>query len=74
MIQLSTGATSTQFSDRNQYPFFYSGKLTDITYNLIRIKLVKRFGWKRVAILHLSDILFDNVSICNYHIFYTSNY
>ncbi|EDV22390.1 uncharacterized protein TRIADDRAFT_58938 [Trichoplax adhaerens] len=60
LIQLSAGATSTQFSNREEFPYFYSSLLTDITYNSVRVGLVKRFGWKRVAILYHSDVLFDN--------------
>ncbi|RDD42116.1 Gamma-aminobutyric acid type B receptor subunit 2 [Trichoplax sp. H2] len=60
LIQLSVGATSTQFSNRKEYPYFYTSIITDITYNLVRINMVKYFGWQRVAIIYLSDVLFDN--------------
>ncbi|XP_072040882.1 gamma-aminobutyric acid type B receptor subunit 1-like [Amphiura filiformis] len=62
ITQISYGAVSPRLSDRNRCPTFYRTIYSSVQQNLLRVKLLKHFGWDRVAIVAQNDLLFTAVS------------
>ncbi|XP_070577493.1 gamma-aminobutyric acid type B receptor subunit 2-like [Ptychodera flava] len=59
LITLSYSAASSALSNREQYPLFFRTYLPDAGYNPARIRLMKDFGWNRVATIHENHDLFS---------------
>ncbi|XP_006822137.1 gamma-aminobutyric acid type B receptor subunit 2-like, partial [Saccoglossus kowalevskii] len=56
---LSYSAASSALSNREQYPTFFRTYLPDAAYNPARIRLMRDFGWTRVATIHENHDLFS---------------
>lgn len=70
MFQLCYGASSPALSDRNRFPTLFRTHPSATVHNPTRIKLMKKFGWSRVAILQQAEEVFistveDLESRCN---------
>ena len=65
LFQLSYGAASLDLSNRDVYPFFYRTYPTsDIGQNKIRVRLLRQFGWSRVATIQENLDVFAHVRTC----------
>ena len=62
---MSYGAASSALSDREKFPFFYRTYMPDAAYNPARIRLLREFGWTRVATIHETHELFSLVRDIN---------
>lgn len=56
--QLCYGASSPALSDRNRFPTLFRTHPSATVHNPTRIKLMKKFGWSRVAILQQAEEVF----------------
>lgn len=61
-LQLCYGASSPALSDRNRFPTLFRTHPSATVHNPTRIKLMKKFGWTRVAILQQAEEVFISVS------------
>lgn len=52
------GASSPALSDRNRFPTLFRTHPSATVHNPTRIKLMKKFGWSRVAILQQAEEVF----------------
>ncbi|XP_071791804.1 gamma-aminobutyric acid type B receptor subunit 1-like [Asterias amurensis] len=59
LVTMSYGAASSALSDREKFPFFYRTYMPDAAYNPARIRLLREFGWTRVATIHETHELFS---------------
>ncbi|XP_022091351.1 uncharacterized protein LOC110979652 isoform X2 [Acanthaster planci] len=57
--QMSYAAASSALSNRKKFPFFYRTYMPDAMYNPARIRLMREYGWKRVATIHENHELFS---------------
>ncbi|KAH0810089.1 hypothetical protein GEV33_012703 [Tenebrio molitor] len=57
-LQLCYGASSPALSDRNRFPTLFRTHPSATVHNPTRIKLMKKFGWSRVAILQQAEEVF----------------
>ncbi|GJQ69433.1 GABA-B-R1 [Trypoxylus dichotomus] len=55
---LCYGASSPALSDRNRFPTLFRTHPSATVHNPTRIKLMKKFGWSRVAILQQAEEVF----------------
>lgn len=62
VLQLCYGASSPALSDRNRFPTLFRTHPSATVHNPTRIKLMKKFGWTRVAILQQAEEVFISVS------------
>ena len=61
-LQISYGATSVELQNNRYYGKLYSNVPTTASFNYARIAVMKRFKWKRVAILQeYDDSLYSSV-------------
>ena len=51
ILQLCYGASSPALSDRSRFPTLFRTHPSATVHNPTRIKLMKKFGWSRIAIL-----------------------
>lgn len=58
---MSYAAASSILSNRNKYPLFYRTYMPDSMYNPARVRLIKEYGWTRVATIHENHELFSLV-------------
>lgn len=58
---MSYSAGSSALSNRVEYPYFYRTYMPDAMLNRARIRIIKDFGWKRVATIHENKDLFSLV-------------
>ncbi|NP_001308593.1 gamma-aminobutyric acid type B receptor subunit 1 [Tribolium castaneum] len=58
LIVLCYGASSPALSDRNRFPTLFRTHPSATVHNPTRIKLMKKFGWSRVAILQQAEEVF----------------
>lgn len=65
-LQLCYGASSPALSDRSRFPTLFRTHPSATVHNPTRIKLMKKFGWSRVAILQQAEEVF--ISVCNYFV------
>lgn len=63
--QLCYGASSPALSDRNRFKTLFRTHPSATVHNPTRIKLMKKFGWSRVAILQQAEEVFISVSGCS---------
>lgn len=49
--------------NREIYPYFFTTETTDITLNPIRLAMLQRFNWTRVATIHHIEELQEIVSL-----------
>lgn len=61
-LQLCYGASSPALSDRSRFPTLFRTHPSATVHNPTRIKLMKKFGWSRVAILQQAEEVFISVS------------
>jgi len=59
--QLCYGASSPALSDRKRFPTLFRTHPSATVHNPTRIKLMKKFGWSRVAILQQAEEVFISV-------------
>ncbi|EDV27221.1 uncharacterized protein TRIADDRAFT_54955 [Trichoplax adhaerens] len=52
LITIASGVSSAALINRATYPHFFTTETTDITLNQIRVALLKRYNWTRVATIH----------------------
>ncbi|XP_072023148.1 gamma-aminobutyric acid type B receptor subunit 1-like [Amphiura filiformis] len=52
LITVSYGAESPGLSNRKFYPYFYRSASPATVYNYARIRLMREYGWNRVATIH----------------------
>lgn len=62
VLQLCYGASSPALSDRSRFPTLFRTHPSATVHNPTRIKLMKKFGWSRVAILQQAEEVFISVS------------
>lgn len=60
-MQLSFGSSSPALSDRNRFPTFFRTHPSATVHNPTRIRLMKKFGWSRIAILQQAEEVFISV-------------
>lgn len=58
LIVLCYGASSPALSDRNRFPTLFRTHPSATVHNPTRIKLMRKFGWSRVAILQQAEEVF----------------
>ncbi|XP_049312986.1 gamma-aminobutyric acid type B receptor subunit 1 isoform X2 [Bactrocera dorsalis] len=58
LIVLCYGASSPALSDRSRFPTLFRTHPSATVHNPTRIKLMKKFGWSRVAILQQAEEVF----------------
>ncbi|CAH1173950.1 unnamed protein product [Phaedon cochleariae] len=58
LVVLCYGASSPALSDRNRFPTLFRTHPSATVHNPTRIKLMKKFGWSRVAILQQTEEVF----------------
>ncbi|KAK9747333.1 Receptor family ligand binding region [Popillia japonica] len=58
LVVLCYGASSPALSDRNRFPTLFRTHPSATVHNPTRIKLMKKFGWSRVAILQQAEEVF----------------
>ncbi|XP_025836019.1 gamma-aminobutyric acid type B receptor subunit 1 isoform X2 [Agrilus planipennis] len=58
LVVLCYGASSPALSDRNRFPTLFRTHPSATVHNPTRIKLMKKFGWSRVAILQEAEEVF----------------
>lgn len=63
LFQLCYGASSPALSDRRRFPTLFRTHPSATVHNPTRIRLMKKFGWSRVAILQQAEEVFISVSI-----------
>ena len=63
---MSYSAASSALSNRVVFPYFYRTYMPDAMLNRARVRLIKDFGWQRVATIHENQDLFSLVrgSLC----------
>uniref|UniRef100_A0A1A9ZMX2 Receptor ligand binding region domain-containing protein n=1 Tax=Glossina pallidipes TaxID=7398 RepID=A0A1A9ZMX2_GLOPL len=71
LIVLCYGASSPALSDRSRFPTLFRTHPSATVHNPTRIKLMKKFGWSRIAILQQAEevfisTLFDNICAHNH--------
>ncbi|XP_038073128.1 uncharacterized protein LOC119741448 isoform X2 [Patiria miniata] len=59
LITMSYSAGSSALSNRVVFPYFYRTYMPDAMLNRARIRLIKEFGWQRVATIHENQDLFS---------------
>ncbi|XP_038071683.1 uncharacterized protein LOC119740441 [Patiria miniata] len=59
LVTMSYGAASSALSNRKKFPFFYRTYMPDAMYNPARIRLMREYGWRRVATIHENHELFS---------------
>ncbi|XP_038069217.1 uncharacterized protein LOC119738403 [Patiria miniata] len=59
LIAISPSAASPGLSNREKYPLFYRTYMPDAMFNPVRIRLMREFGWKRVATIHENHEVFS---------------
>ena len=59
---MSYSAASSALSNRAVFPYFYRTYMPDTMLNRARIRIIRDFGWKRVATIHENHDLFALVS------------
>ena len=52
--QVSYAARSTSMENRADYPFFFRTVPADNAQNPVRLEILKRFGWTKVAMVYQS--------------------
>lgn len=62
-FQLCYGASSPALSNRNRFQTLFRTHPNAIVHNPTRIKLMKMYGWKRIAILQQAEEVFITVSL-----------
>ncbi|XP_076252182.1 gamma-aminobutyric acid type B receptor subunit 1 isoform X2 [Rhynchophorus ferrugineus] len=70
LVVLCYGASSPALSDRNRFPTLFRTHPSATVHNPTRVRLMKKFGWSRVAILQQAEEVFistveDLESRCN---------
>ncbi|CAH0385419.1 unnamed protein product [Bemisia tabaci] len=58
LVVLCYGASSPALSDRNRFPTLFRTHPSATVHNPTRIKLMKKFGWSRIAILQQAEEVF----------------
>ncbi|KAI9575852.1 hypothetical protein GQX74_005624 [Glossina fuscipes] len=58
LIVLCYGASSPALSDRSRFPTLFRTHPSATVHNPTRIKLMKKFGWSRIAILQQAEEVF----------------
>ncbi|XP_045468620.1 gamma-aminobutyric acid type B receptor subunit 1 isoform X1 [Harmonia axyridis] len=58
LVVLCYGASSPALSDRNRFPTLFRTHPSATVHNPTRIKLMRKFGWSRVAILQQAEEVF----------------
>ncbi|XP_070533391.1 gamma-aminobutyric acid type B receptor subunit 1-like isoform X1 [Ptychodera flava] len=61
LIQVSYSAASPELSDTSSYPLFFRTQQSDLAHNTVRIAIMNRFNWKRVAALYQNEKFFVQV-------------
>ncbi|KHJ41633.1 hypothetical protein D918_08280 [Trichuris suis] len=59
---LAYGASSPALSDRTRFPTLFRTHPSATIHNPTRIKLFKKFGWKKIAILQSVEEVFSSLS------------
>ncbi|XP_022105910.1 gamma-aminobutyric acid type B receptor subunit 1-like isoform X2 [Acanthaster planci] len=59
LLQLSYAASSPELSNRLMYPRFFRMTPTDSALNVVRLAVIKKFNWTKVATLHQSRDIFS---------------
>ena len=60
-LQVSYSAASSALSNRVVFPYFYRTYMPDPMLNRARVRLIKEFGWQRIATIHENQDLFSLV-------------
>ena len=63
LLQLSYGAYSPALSQRSVYPLFFRMVPPESTLNLMKIEVLKHFGWKQVATINPPGAKHEAVSL-----------
>ncbi|CAG0886915.1 unnamed protein product [Darwinula stevensoni] len=58
LLVLSYGASSPALSDRTRFPTFFRTHPSATVHNPVRLKLFKKFGWKKIAIIQEAEEVF----------------
>ncbi|KAA0201470.1 hypothetical protein HAZT_HAZT003674, partial [Hyalella azteca] len=58
LIVVSFGSSSPALSDRKRFPTFFRTHPSATVHNPTRVKLMKKFGWTRIAILQQAEEVF----------------
>ena len=61
ILQVSYGSTSPALSDNSKYPMFMRVIPSDSACNMAIIALLRRFKWKKVALIKKNDVLYSTV-------------
>ncbi|XP_041469544.1 uncharacterized protein LOC121419238 isoform X1 [Lytechinus variegatus] len=59
LVTMSYASASSILSNRNKFPLFYRTYMPDAMYNPARVRLIKEYGWTRVATIHENHELFS---------------
>lgn len=57
------GSSSPALSNRERFPTFFRTHPSATIHNPTRIKLFKRFGWKKIAVILEAEEVFISVSV-----------
>ncbi|EDV21427.1 uncharacterized protein TRIADDRAFT_60055 [Trichoplax adhaerens] len=52
LVQVGYAASGLSLDDKKNYPYYYRTSITQYSYSLARIKLLKQFKWEKVAIIY----------------------
>ncbi|EDV18864.1 uncharacterized protein TRIADDRAFT_62672, partial [Trichoplax adhaerens] len=52
LVTVTSGVSSAALINRDIYPYFFTTETTDVTLNPIRIAMLRRFNWTRIATIH----------------------
>ncbi|XP_077992097.1 gamma-aminobutyric acid type B receptor subunit 2-like [Glandiceps talaboti] len=59
LLVLSYSAASPALSNREKYPYYFRTYIPDTAFNAARVRLIKDFGWNRVATIHENYPIFS---------------
>ncbi|RDD42656.1 Gamma-aminobutyric acid type B receptor subunit 1 [Trichoplax sp. H2] len=62
LVTVTSGVSSAALINRDIYPYFFTTETTDVTLNPIRIAMLRRFNWTRIATIHHISELQEIVS------------
>ena len=67
ILQLSYGSSSPALSNRQRFPTFFRTHPSATLHNPTRIKLFRKFGWKRIAAILETQEVFTEVCVSLKH-------
>ncbi|XP_020613952.1 gamma-aminobutyric acid type B receptor subunit 2-like [Orbicella faveolata] len=63
LIQVGFSAASPRLSDKIRYPLFFRINAPETILNKAIVTLLRRFGWKQIAIVKQDEDLFNDVEV-----------